>query len=543
MPTNILFSPQLRKYTVAVLLWGTAFSAPFALDGLLFGEISADDAVTMAVQFFILLHLMLMTFMERSFPAILDLGLIFLETAGLVFHLDKALTHPNQNEKKPILAVTVLQLCALAITAIFRSASIWVSSEPIYKQRFEFFGGYSGQDAPKLTDFFLWKSMSQPLLRGEAAIIKAIRAAAILFLFYTIPTYVIYTAILHPIYGSQITVQSVVASTASYTPMPVNITMAFPFGPQIDKSAITVQGTMPTSFVTACPVNSFPTPSKSNYPSYIAFSAGCGPPSSSSSTNGTWSQFNSIDLSIDFNSTSANQSTVVYVYVGEGDLTKSLPFIEPIVVVPGSHILVSLTLALRTFVSNSPLYFVHFSTPKPTAMNEISMVQPDPSPPSSGINSTTLRIIRVRPTGPFSQTPPIKLLSESRDPSALDGLSSAGGFWTFVNGAFTILFGANIAYFFLGSRPLSAQGLLHIFQKKDLERKWHEDFPALRTEGGQPGSKEAGVVAFLRERMVDVGDSDVPDKEQLPLSRRDSRDHAEDEPLVELHSNSRRATF
>ncbi|KAJ7201423.1 hypothetical protein GGX14DRAFT_544777 [Mycena pura] len=75
-----------------------------------------------------------------------------------------------------------------------------------------------------------------------------------------------------------------------------------------------------------------------------------------------------------------------------------------------------------------------------------------------------------------------------QDDTVFGGVSSLGGLWTSINGIFARLFGAEIAYFAF--------------------RNWQQDFPALRTEGGQPGSEQAGIVAFLRERMVDVDDDD-----------------------------------
>ncbi|KAJ7611904.1 hypothetical protein DFH06DRAFT_1244048 [Mycena polygramma] len=86
----------------------------------------------------------------------------------------------------------------------------------------------------------------------------------------------------------------------------------------------------------------------------------------------------------------------------------------------------------------------------------------------------------------------------------LDGISTVGGVWTFVNGTFLLFFGANFMYFAFGRRPLSALGIAHLLQRRTLNRQWHEDFPALQTEGGQPGSASAGIVAFIRERLVDV---------------------------------------
>ncbi|KAJ7639533.1 hypothetical protein FB45DRAFT_428352 [Roridomyces roridus] len=104
----------------------------------------------------------------------------------------------------------------------------------------------------------------------------------------------------------------------------------------------------------------------------------------------------------------------------------------------------------------------------------------------------------------------IRTEAEFSDSSVLDGITSVGGFWTFVDGIFTVLFGANVLYFAMGSRPLSALGLVHVFQRSQLVRNWNDDFPALRTEGGSPGSKSAGVVAFLRERLVNIEDVSVP---------------------------------
>ncbi|KAF8171173.1 hypothetical protein K438DRAFT_2059278 [Mycena galopus ATCC 62051] len=53
-----------------------------------------------------------------------------------------------------------------------------------------------------------------------------------------------------------------------------------------------------------------------------------------------------------------------------------------------------------------------------------------------------------------------------------------------------------------GRRPLSALGVVHLFQRRALVRRWHQDFPAIHTEGGVPGSDSAGIVAFIRERLV-----------------------------------------
>ncbi|KAJ6588322.1 hypothetical protein B0H19DRAFT_203264 [Mycena capillaripes] len=103
---------------------------------------------------------------------------------------------------------------------------------------------------------------------------------------------------------------------------------------------------------------------------------------------------------------------------------------------------------------------------------------------------------------------PLEIVQDYVDASVLNGLATLGGFWTFVNGAFAMVFGANLLYFLFRRRSLSALGIVHLFQRRKLIRNWNEDFPALYTEGGQPGSEPAGIVAFLRERLVDLDDED-----------------------------------
>ncbi|KAJ7027503.1 hypothetical protein C8F04DRAFT_1294111 [Mycena alexandri] len=86
--------------------------------------------------------------------------------------------------------------------------------------------------------------------------------------------------------------------------------------------------------------------------------------------------------------------------------------------------------------------------------------------------------------------------------NSCNGISTLGGFWTFLN----------------GRRSLSALGLVHIFQRRKLEHRWHKDFPALHTKGGQPGSESAGIITSIRERLVDVGE-DPDESDNLEAQR------------------------
>ncbi|KAJ7214732.1 hypothetical protein B0H12DRAFT_1329653 [Mycena haematopus] len=111
----------------------------------------------------------------------------------------------------------------------------------------------------------------------------------------------------------------------------------------------------------------------------------------------------------------------------------------------------------------------------------------------AAVNIATLTLVH------WYTSAPAKLLQDNADASTLSGIAKLGGFWTFVNGVFTLVFDANIIYFAFGKsrrRPLSALGMAHLFQRGALAPKWNKDFPAIHSEGGLPS---AGIVAFIRE--------------------------------------------
>ncbi|KAJ7450969.1 hypothetical protein B0H11DRAFT_317259 [Mycena galericulata] len=95
-------------------------------------------------------------------------------------------------------------------------------------------------------------------------------------------------------------------------------------------------------------------------------------------------------------------------------------------------------------------------------IGELSTVQPNTQYTGNySFPSSTLSIVQVSPD-------PVKFIQEYTETSAIDGLATMGGFWTIVNGAFALFFGANVLYFLFGRRPLSTLGIVHIFQRKKL---------------------------------------------------------------------------
>jgi hypothetical protein len=76
---------------------------------------------------------------------------------------------------------------------------------------------------------------------------------------------------------------------------------------------------------------------------------------------------------------------------------------------------------------------------------EITGLQTDPTSEVVGpdIGMLTLR-------QPFVYPNPTEYLQDVPDTSHTAGVSDLGGFWAFVDGAFTLFFGANVVYFALG---------------------------------------------------------------------------------------------
>ncbi|KAJ7883257.1 hypothetical protein B0H13DRAFT_2046994 [Mycena leptocephala] len=206
-------------------------------------------------------------------------------------------------------------------------------------------------------------------------------------------------------------------------------------------------------------------------------------------------------------------SGILHVKQGQGNPSDVNSYADVIPLMAGSHLSALFSLKQRDLFSKNAQDLLGITTPfRSIYLNSVLLVQPDPFPLDLGPNEASLRL-RMR----NDIVGPVELVQEYTDASVLDGLATFGGFWTFVNGVFAMVFGANLLYFLLRRRSLSALGIVHIFQRRRLIRNWNEDFPALYTEGGQPGSSSAGVVAFLRERLVDLDDEDTQHSSSDPV--------------------------
>ncbi|KAJ7599640.1 hypothetical protein C8J56DRAFT_908519 [Mycena floridula] len=389
-----------------------------------------------------------------------------------------------------IIVMICINAGLLLVSLIFRIVAILASRNRI---RFDLLAGcrrVTRQYTPGR--ILLGRSLFRPLIRGESRIIAVIRACILTVTCLGVPLFGIYTIIIIPM-QSQIMQQNIMTDTD----------LKFAQAPDLEDITITMV------FVQ----------SKFNIPSF-GMSQPCHIStdlldllSPTAICPFMWIDDREVVLTVNF----SDPSSILYVRPGQGNPSDVRKYGEAIPLISGSHLSAILSNTQRQIFSKSGVAFLGLTKPtRSFTSQEILLVQPDPFPPNSGSDTASLRI-RLR----GDEVSILKITQDHTDVSVLTAFATFGGFWTFVNGAFAMFFGANLLYFLLRRRPLSALGLVHIFGRRGLVRKWHQDFPALYTEGGLPGSESAGIVAFIRERLVDLdeeGESDEKDIESQKSS-------------------------
>ncbi|KAJ6544379.1 hypothetical protein B0H19DRAFT_1309812 [Mycena capillaripes] len=327
---------------------------------------------------------------------------------------------------------------------------------------------------------------SRPLIRGESKAIASIRAVILFSLCLVIPAFGIYVMVVVPITG-QVFTRGLKLSNSWYD------------DPGLPYLGSRSQDNIVIPLVRNCgPLDITISMTIENETQRCVISSGfaeCPFP---------WGKVPADGLLLSANFSAEDMWGILYVKAGEGSPSDVDAYSEPIPLAAGSHLAAILHRTERQIFSNAPLDLLGITTPmRKVILRPMLLLQEDRMPPNSGSDTVSLRL---RPRGDISASAVTEIVQDYADASFLNGFASFGGLWTFLNGAFSMLFGAEIVYFLFRGRPLSALGLVHFFQRRALMRRWHEDFPALRTEGGQPGSEAAGIVAFIRERFVDVDD-------------------------------------
>ncbi|KAJ7312578.1 hypothetical protein DFH08DRAFT_896739 [Mycena albidolilacea] len=459
--TTILFHPVLRVYTLRLLLVATISVVVVNGTGLYGRGITPYSYIFLGGIGICVHHILAIFKWRMRCLALLDLVVVVIEMAGCCFIAFELLP--------------IAPLILLFLSLLFRIATVIKTKEGILTQRLAFLGCCAESKPPyTVLTILLNRSLARPLVRGESRYIIFARAFVLSAIGMGVPAFGIYATIIMPL-------NSAVSTRTMATDY------GFETGNLPGHAVLRLDSIPYTRFVKA-QVNATPLSGWNK-------TVDC-PDSVSGGTYicpFSWSDISNISLSIVFD------PGVIEINVfptclsdlndfGECDWNMGLPLL------PGSRLFGHLTWSMRQSVSRLGIASSFTYSP------EFHALQQDPSTAATPGADTAMLTLR-QPT-----QYPTKFLQDTADASPLSGIATFGGFWTFVNGTFALLFGANVIYFAFGRRPLSALGVVHIFQRRALIRRWHEDFPAIHTEGGPPGSQNAGIVAFIRERLVDLGE-------------------------------------
>ncbi|KAJ7238183.1 hypothetical protein C8J57DRAFT_1246604 [Mycena rebaudengoi] len=478
-------SAAARVYNLRVLLVVTAatigYNAHIVIDAITDGQlVVAFITIRVLPQCLILSHHLCSLFVFRfGFTSVVDWVVTLIELFAVIWYM--VVTEGDTSEKMFQSAFLICQLATFLLSLIFRTVAIAATKTARYRQPFKLLGGCNPTRVPYTPVRIIFgTSLVRPLVRGEVPAIAFIRGLILVVLCIGLPAFSIYTAIFIPL-QSQVLIRNVkydgISLNSPQRPhASITILKIDPFwASHVPMNAISVSGNRADQAVPlSCNRSEFP------YLKSYASGASDGGSFRAQFTDKLlhWNDVGDIVVIVNFTEFAPDE--IIYVASGQGDPTDITDYTPQI------------QLRRKTVIVNDPL-----------------LVQPDPLPPDSSLGIATLRI---RQKAAYEVT---KSTQEYTENSILTGLATVGGFWTFVNGAFVLFFGANIIYFLFRRRPLSALGIVHIFQRASLAKKWRQDFPAIRTEGGQPGSREAGIVAFLRERLVDL-DEEESEAEDTP---------------------------
>nr|GAT48936.1 predicted protein [Mycena chlorophos] len=526
---DIFFASHVRVYTFRALLLASIVNFPLVL--LLVGS-DLDTQIIWPIASWVLLmvgtglsiiHQIITSLMLKpnSLQAILDMIFLLLEITVMIVGLALFGASSEGQSMIPVwLISSVAVIIGLSFSFILRLAAI------LRGHGYGLLGGCRPTTLPyNRKSIFLNRSIQRPLVRGESMLIRLIRAFCISGIALLVPAFGIYAIILVP------------SKQQTYLKLQVDTIDSFSFS-QLGLSGDSLLANA-TFWIAPFSISGGPSQFLVNWTATISYPSDVQPETS---------------VCVGTNMTIPGLLTLCSGSMGWGGLMSlkiSLPSALSGVTVtpmPWSDVVGYTTPSMGYIWSDGSFTVANFATPSPPVLvlqssylcgqmlwsremsltpsmgslytPSISNLQHDTTttPSINSSNSAALRIFC--PTGPgFSSG---AYYQQINDRSTISGFSDLGGFWTFVDSTFALLFGANVIYFAFGHRPLSALGVLHLFQRKTLTRNWNEDFPALHTEGGLPGTDSAGIVAFIRERLVDVGKAPTtptpsPDP-PLPLS-------------------------
>ncbi|KAJ7105687.1 hypothetical protein C8R44DRAFT_806662, partial [Mycena epipterygia] len=494
----ILFNPSARVYNLRLLLLATV-SANVCTIALFDSYTELPRSFAFVVCPLILAHHILVLFPGRvPMLAVLDLALLVIEIG--VVSLQAYLNRLYYSSHWQKFVLFPLQLVALGFSALFRLGTIINSKDKYLSQRFLFLGGcVAVYPAYNPLSIILNRSLLRPLVRSESKIIMFARAVILSCLALAVPAFGIYSIFVLPTV-TQVYLRSLPVDAGSFPAG--NVTVLFQ---RLDSSAFNTTGVI--QITVNGEINCSVTPVDGDVWRIWATCSDC-----------SWIIVDSISISMEL---AAEMGGIfVYIFDVENDY---LPLFDPTTIIfLGSSLVGSIS---WTEIQQRNLRFGGMSvTYRSSFIPRVTNLQPYPLHAAEA-NIAKLMLFNTN----FGMS---EVLQETVDASTLSGIATFGGFWTFVNGTFALIFGANVVYFLFGRRPLSALGVVHIFERRRLAREWRRDFPALHSEGGLPGSESAGIVAFLRERLVDLGSGHSDDPKEVEAQTQLDRDEVSEADRV-----------
>ncbi|KAJ6543081.1 hypothetical protein B0H19DRAFT_1239217 [Mycena capillaripes] len=524
---TLLFKPAVRVWNLRFVLLGSLASSCFLVWGGVHESYFSVGrmATTGACCLMFLHHLLVVVRWPLRGLALLELGWTLLEIAGICY-LGIIVIGGGA-----IFSVLVpLFLVPLSFSVLFRMATIKNSSKPILRQQLVFLGGCAPTHPPYTPlRILLNRSIAQPLVRGEARYIMVVRAMILSLIAIGVPAFAIFSIIITPL-TTQIYTRDLRFPLTDATP-PGNATILLsPLDGYLLDDSDTIQIHVATrEGVFKCQLDLMSTRMLAANCASLKLTHLTGPCG--------WldpSSFVSI-VNVSISLLISPDVAGVYIRPAQGNLSpdwtalSSIPLsYSAVPLFPGSNLSGVFSWTRRDILSETVVWGSSRRTTVFTA--DVTGLQTTGPPTNSRVATLTL----------FQQSPNAeRLLQDTVDATAITGIATFGGFWTFLNGAFALFFGANVIYFMFGRRPLSALGVVHMFQRRQLVRQWHEDFPAIHTEGGIPGFESAGIVAFIRERLVDLGDDpreteDRPSDIEAQTSKVEKLDEADNTPSATL---------
>ncbi|KAJ6543065.1 hypothetical protein B0H19DRAFT_1077083 [Mycena capillaripes] len=394
----VLFNSAARVWNLRLLLlWTVGIFGYLIYSSLPYG-VNLPTALVFAGCSLLFLHHVLGAFRwPFKGSALFDLGLVLLEITALAYTLYQMMTRdaPILDNLAALGPVLVL----LILSAVFRIATIIKTEQSFLHQRFSFLGSCT-QTHPPYTPLriLLNRSIARPL-----------RAMILSLIAIGVPAFAIYSIIITPL-ATEIYRRDLVQHP--FAPSSIN---PFNVGGPLGKATILLDLVGPDTTNSVADIQmhatdlSYETFECRSVTTDVVFSVECA----------------SIKLTL--SQAPGNLSP---------EWKEAISDWPAVPLVPGSSLFGLLTWTRRDVISKSVVWG---PSPRTTVFTaDVTGLQPTIATVGSGV--ATLKLFQQRQYA-------TRILQDTLDSTALSGIATFGGFWTFLNGAFALCFGANVIYF------------------------------------------------------------------------------------------------